>query len=82
MSDSPVPVIPPTKPEHKQISNYVGAAVIAVGNILPYLTPAFFTSLGLSAHAVQVACTIVGVLCFAYREKVPASVSPPTQGTK
>ncbi len=68
---------PIVKPELKQISNYVGAAVIAFGNLLPYLTPVTLAALGVPASKLQIASTIIGVLCIAFREKQAA---PPTSG--
>ena len=72
------------KSELTQVSNYLGALVGVVGNVLPYLTPDFLAGLGLSAPSVHVASSVIAVLLFAYREKAPApSVTlavPPTSG--
>lgn len=71
---TPAPA-PISKPEHKQISNYVGAAVGIVGNVLPYVTPDLLTSLGLSPTVVHTVSSIVAVLLFAYREKKPVAAA-------
>ena len=63
---------PVVKSELKQVSNYVGAAVIAAGNLLPYLTPATLVALGVPASKLQIVSTVVGLLCLAYREKQAA----------
>lgn len=63
---------PVVKSELKQVSNYVGAAVITVGNLLPYLTPATLAAIGVPSSKLQIASTVVGLLCLAYREKQAA----------
>lgn len=70
---APAPAAPVTKPELKQVSNYVAVAVATVGNLLPYVTPDLLTSLGVSAPTVHAVSTVVSLLLLAYREKIPAS---------
>ncbi len=70
------------KDDKSQISHYIGAAVGIIGNALPYITPDFLTSIGLSPTAVHTISSVVAVLLFAYREKKPAlavtvAVAPP-----
>lgn len=72
---APVAPQPATKPEHKQISNYIGAAVGIVGNVLPYVTPDLLASLGLSPTVVHTASSIVAVLLLAYRERKPVAAA-------
>lgn len=63
---------PVVKPILSQVSNYVGAAVGIVGNVLPYVTPDLLAGLGLSPTTVHTVSSVVAVLLFAYREKQPA----------
>jgi hypothetical protein len=75
---------PTVKAETSQISNYVGAAVGIIGNALPYITPDFLTSIGLSPTAVHTISSVAAVLLIAYREKKPAlavtvAVAPPVE---
>jgi hypothetical protein len=66
------------KNELRQISNWLGALVGILGNILPYLTPDFLSGLGLSAQTTHVVSSIVAILLIAYREKpVPFVPNPP-----
>jgi hypothetical protein len=58
-----------TKPWYAQISNYAGAFVGIVGNALPYITPDFLTSIGVSATAAHTISSIVAVILVAYKEK-------------
>lgn len=67
-----------TKPQLKQVTNYLAALVTVVGNSLPYVTPDLLTSLGLSAVQVHVGSFIVAALLAAYQEKKPAVVAVPS----
>lgn len=60
------------KPQLAQISNWLGAAVGVVGNALPYITPDFLTSIGVSATAAHTIASIVAVILIAYKEKSKA----------
>ena len=62
-----------TKPELRQISNYIGVIVGVVGNVLPSLTPTTLVALGVPPSKLQIASTLVAVLLVAYREKQPAA---------
>src|ERR1700744_6477769 len=77
---APIAPAPVSKSEFKQVSNYLGAAVGVIGNVLPYVTPDFLTSLGLSAATVHTVSSIVAVLLFAYREKQPVAAVPAPAG--
>jgi hypothetical protein len=69
------------KPQLKQISNYFGAAIGIIGNALPYITPDFLASLGLSATAIHTVSSVVAVILIAYQEKKPAAITlSPTIG--
>lgn len=73
------------KPQLKQVSNWFGAAVAIIGNALPYLTPDFLSSIGLSPTTVHTVSSIVAVILIAYREKqkppsVTVDVPPSKQG--
>jgi len=50
-----------------EITTGIGALVAGLGNALPYLTPEFFASLGLTPSAVHVAATVCGLLLILYR---------------
>lgn len=67
-----------TKPEMKQITNYLGALVGVIGNLLPLVTPDLLTACGVSPAAAHVAASVAAALLFAYREKAPAAPVPPT----
>lgn len=58
-----------TKPQLKQVSNYLGALVGVVGNLLPLMTPDFLTACGVTPATAHVASTIAAALLFAYQEK-------------
>lgn len=77
---TPVAPAPVLKSEFKQVSNYLAAAVGVIGNVLPYVTPDFLTSLGLSATVIHTVSSIVAVLLFAYREKQPVAAAPAPAG--
>lgn len=72
------------KPELKQVTNYVGALVGVVGNLLPILTPDLLLACGVSPVAAHVASSVAAALLLAYREKAaaPAPVSSPPESSK
>lgn len=69
------------------ISTMMGAAVIALGNLLPYLTSGTLAALGLPGPWVSRIATAAGLLLIVYREKpkenatpaVPPFVQPPPE---
>lgn len=65
---------PAVKPHLKQISNWLAAFVVTVGNALPYITPDFLASLGVSEPVVHVVSSVVALALVLYKEK--AKVSP------
>lgn len=65
-------IVNSTKPQLKQVSNYLGVLVGTVGNLLPYLTPDFIAGLGLSASATHIVSSVVALLLLAYQEKQKA----------
>jgi hypothetical protein len=65
---TPAPVAT-VKPWYAQISNYVGAFIGIVGNALPYITPDFLESIGVTATAAHTISSIVAVILVAYKEK-------------
>lgn len=67
-----------TKPELKQVTNYVGAIVGVVGNLLPILTPELLTACGVSPVTAHVWASVSAALLIAYREKAPAAPVPQT----
>lgn len=66
-----------TKPQLKQVTNYLGAVVGVVGNLLPLMTPDFLTACGVSPATAHIASTVAATLLFAYQEKKPAAVAVP-----
>lgn len=78
----PIVVVTPApvhKPWYAQVSNYAGVAIGVIGNILPYITPDFLTSIGVSATASHTIGSIVAVILFAYKEKTkPATLAEGT----
>lgn len=64
------------KPELKQITNYVGAAVAVVGNVLPLLTPELLAAVGVAPATVRAVSSVAAALLILYREKTPAPVAP------
>lgn len=72
---------PTVKTELTSVTNWLGGAAIAVGNVLPYVTPDTLTALGFTAPWVKGISTAVGLILIAYREKskaTPPPVVPPT----
>ncbi len=65
------------KRELLSITNWVGAAVIALGEMLPYITPDVLADLGFTAPWVKRISTAVGLLLIAYRENPKPAVLPP-----
>jgi hypothetical protein len=65
------------KRELTSVSNWLGAIIMTVGDLLPYLTPDTLASLGFTAPWCQRISTFVGLLLIAYREKPKAIVLPP-----
>lgn len=78
---APVVVVPvaPVKPWYAQWSNYAGVAIGIIGNVLPYVTPDFLESIGVSATASHSIGSIVGVILVAYKEKAKPQ---PTENVK
>lgn len=70
------PVAPATKPEHLQVSTYVGVLIAAVGNIVPYVTPQLLESLHVPPLAAQLVCSAIGAALVAYREKTAVPSTP------
>jgi len=69
-----------TKPWYAQISNWAGAIIGVVLNLLPYITPNFLASIGVSATASHTIGSIVAVILVAYKEKAkPVNPSEPTK---
>ena len=64
------------KQELTSVSNWAGAAVIGLGNLLPYLNPATLAALGVPGPWVPRIATVVGLLLILYREK-PKATAPP-----
>ena len=75
---TPAPVVatPVVKPWYAQYTNYAGAFVGIVGNALPYITPDFLTSIGVSATAAHTISSIVAVILVAYKETVKPVEQP------
>jgi hypothetical protein len=76
---APAPVAAPVavvKPWYAQYSNYAGAIIGIVGNALPYLTPDFLTSIGVSPTAAHTIASIVAVILVAYKEKAKPVEQP------
>lgn len=69
---APVAVV---KPHWQQISNWLAAFVVTVGNSLPYITPDFLASLGVSEPTVHVVSSLVALALVLYKEKQKV---PPT----
>lgn len=69
-----VPVALP-KPWYKQVSNYAGAFIGILGNALPYLTPDFLTSIGVSATAAHTIASIAALILVAYKEKAKTPIT-------
>lgn len=65
---TPAPVAA-TKPELSQISNYIGAAIGVIGNVLPLLTPDLLAACGLSPATVHTVSTLAAAVLILYREK-------------
>lgn len=82
MTDPTPAAAPATKPELKQISNYVGVAVALIGNLLPYVTPGLLLAVGVPPGAAQIASTLIGAALVAYREKQPVSPTTTQEPTK
>lgn len=70
-----------TKPEHKQISNYVGAAVAIFGIVAPAINPELLAFLYVPAPVATAVCIIVGGALGAYREKTKVSAVSSTTTT-
>lgn len=73
-----VATTPAVKPWYAQWSNYAGVAIGIIGNALPYITPDFLTSIGVTPTAAHTIGSIVAVILVAYKEKAKP-VSTPTQ---
>ena len=71
-----------------QTSTKIGLIVGALGNMAPYLTPDFLTSLGIPLPAVHIISSVIALILVIYQEKPPAVVvdvtppagTPPKQG--
>ena len=66
------------KQELTSVSNWAGAAVIGLGNLLPYLTPQTLTALGFTGPWVSRISTAIGLLLILYREK-PKAAAPTSE---
>lgn len=71
-----------TKPQLAQVTNYVGALVGIVGNLLPIITPDFLTACGVSPTTAHVWASVGAALLIAYQEKKPVSPTTPPESSK
>lgn len=67
---------PTVKRELTSYSNWLGL-LVALGNVLPYLTPDLLTSLGFTPVWVHRISTGIAMILFIYREKAKAESLPP-----
>ena len=68
MTDATPAPVQAVKPASKQISNYVGATITILGNLLPVLIPVL-PAVGVPLWAIHLISSVVGTALVAYQEK-------------